>query len=103
MQFNYVTFIIIVVSLTIFFYLLEKYILGPKIDKAKTSKIEENKRDLFCYPDCMYLSVTEAEQDKDFEKPPHICHKYKKQVKHHGYHPKLRRLDECRYERIEEK
>jgi hypothetical protein len=50
----------------------------------------------FCYDDCTFLSITEKEQNKmGRHKPPHLCTKYNKQVKHGAFHPKLMKLNEC--------
>lgn len=51
----------------------------------------------FC-GECIFLSITEIKQDGKKPKPPHICKKYKEQVKHNGCHPKLPVLDQCEYE-----
>jgi hypothetical protein len=55
----------------------------------------------YCFGDCVYLSITEHEQDKKFKgnrKPvePHICKLFNKQVFHQGYHPFILRLSECK-------
>ena len=54
----------------------------------------------FCPEDCPYLTPNEAVQDsiKSFgrkELPPHFCRKYKKVVKHRGFHPKIIKLRGC--------
>ena len=52
-----------------------------------------------CYPECPFLDMTEAQQDKFYKdykyKPHHICNRYKKRVMHSGQHPNLVRLKEC--------
>lgn len=48
-----------------------------------------------CSPECMYLSPTEAEQDKQAIKAPHRCGKYDKALSHGGLHPNICRLSEC--------
>ena len=49
----------------------------------------------FCKPDCVYLSPTELEQDRQPFKGKHRCNKYKKCVYHGNHHPSIIRLKEC--------
>lgn len=49
----------------------------------------------FCPGDCGHLSITEVEQNKNPNKPDHICLKYNVRVKHGPFHPKLMRCEEC--------
>ncbi len=51
----------------------------------------------FC-GECPFLSITEREQNGKKPKPPHVCKKYKEQVRRNGYHRDLPVLEQCDYE-----
>lgn len=45
--------------------------------------------------DCIYLSLSEAEQNKTKPKLPHRCMFYRKRVLHQHHHPHILRLYDC--------
>ncbi|KKN03776.1 hypothetical protein LCGC14_1104130 [marine sediment metagenome] len=44
---------------------------------------------------CIYLKPTEREQNKDSQKPNHICTLYNKRVIHGYHHPSILKLRKC--------
>jgi hypothetical protein len=52
----------------------------------------------FCPDDCQYLKPTEEEQVRYLPvNVKHYCYLHKKTVNHEGHHPRLIRVNECKY------
>jgi len=48
-----------------------------------------------CSEFCIYLSITEEQQNKLTGKPLHWCDKYDKKLKHGPFHPNIIKYQAC--------
>ena len=63
--------------------------------KCETPEPKPEVEPTFCDQDCQYLSISEREQDKSGDKPPHMCNKYGVPLIHGTYHPRLISMAGC--------